>query len=119
MRRNRLNGPLAPALFDQDAIDTYGSMMALSTQEEELVVKPPREFKKDTKWKHFKESSIAYLNAVKGKYNIPLAYVVREEENPVPNAVYQSEHHRLIAVTPLDGIEFEEDNGCVFDLLKS
>jgi hypothetical protein len=33
--------------------------------------------------------------------------------------VYQSEHHRLISVTPLVGIEFEEDNGKVFDFLKS
>jgi hypothetical protein len=33
--------------------------------------------------------------------------------------VYQPEHHRLIAVTPLTGIEYEDDNGRVFDLLKS
>ncbi len=38
---------------------------------------------------------------------------------PVPNQVYQSEHQRLIAVTPLQGVEFEDDNGRVFDLLKS
>ncbi len=118
-RHHRLNEALTPALFDQVALDTYGSMMALSTQEEELVVKPPGEFKKDTKWKSFKEGSIAYLNAVKGKYSIPLAYVIRESEIPDPNQEYQSEHHRLIAVTPLAGIEFEEDNGRVFDLLKS
>jgi hypothetical protein len=105
--------------FDQAALDTYGAMMAISAQEEDLVVKPPSEFKKDTKWKNFKEGAIAYLNAVKGKYEIPLAYVIREDEQPVPNQIYQSEHHRLIAVTPLRGIEFEEDNGRVFDLLKS
>jgi hypothetical protein len=94
-------------------------MMALSTQEEEMVVKPSAGFKKDTKWKSFKEGTIAYLNGIKGKYNIPLAYIIRENEVPVPNQAYQSEHHRLIEVTPLMGIEFEEDNGCVFDQLKS
>jgi len=39
-RQNRLNEPLDPALFTQPAINTYGAMMALSTQEEDLVVKP-------------------------------------------------------------------------------
>jgi hypothetical protein len=93
--------------------------MAISAQEEELVVKPPSKYKKDTKWKNFKEGAIAYLNAIKGKYDIPLAYVIREDEQPVSNQIFQSEHHRLIAVIPLQGIEFEEDNGRVFDLLKS
>ncbi len=53
------------------------------------------------------------------RVRIPLAYVIREDEAPPPNQVYQSEHHRLISITPLLGIEFEEDNGKVFDLLKS
>ena len=39
-KHNRLNEPLDPALFTQPAINTYGAMMALSTQEEDLVVKP-------------------------------------------------------------------------------
>jgi hypothetical protein len=47
-------------------MESYGTMMALSTQEEETVVKPPSEFKKDTKWKSFKEGMIAYLNVLKG-----------------------------------------------------
>jgi hypothetical protein len=118
-RRNRLNEPLDPALFMQAAVNTYGAMMALSTQEEDLVVKPPGEFKKDTKWKSFKEGAIAYLNAVKGKYDIPLTYVIRVDAIPQPNQDFQSEHHQLITITPLQGIEYEEDNGRVFDLLKS
>jgi predicted metallo-beta-lactamase superfamily hydrolase len=106
-------------LFDQAALDNYGAMMAITAQEEELVVKPPGKYKKDTKWKNFKEGAIAYLNALKGKYDIPLAYVIREDEQPVPDQIFQSEHHRLIAVTPLQGIEFKEDNGRIFNLLKS
>jgi hypothetical protein len=57
-------------------MELYGLMMALSEKEEEIVVKPPTEFKKDTKWKSFKEGAIAYLNGVKGKYDIPLAYII-------------------------------------------
>jgi len=38
---------------------------------------------------------------------------------PQANQVYQSEHHRIISITPLVGAAYEEDNGKVFDLLKS
>jgi hypothetical protein len=71
------------------------------------------------KWKAFKEALIAYLSALKGKHNIPLAYVIREDEVPQANQAFQTEHHRLKAVTPLMGVEFDEDNGWVFDILKS
>jgi hypothetical protein len=40
-------------------------------------------------------------------------------EIPDPNVVYQTEYHRLISITPLAGIEYEDDNGRVFDFLKS
>jgi hypothetical protein len=63
------------------------------------------------KWKAFKEALIAYLSALKGKHNIPLAYVIREDEVPQANQAFQTEHHRLKAVTPLMGVEFDEDNG--------
>ncbi len=34
-------------------------------------------------------------------------------------AVYENEHQRHIAIAPIQGLEFEEDNGKVFDTLKS
>jgi hypothetical protein len=84
-----------------------------------MHVTPPTKYKTGSKWKPFKEGTIAYINSVKGAHNIPLAYVIREQEIPDPNAVYQTEHQRLISITPLVGIEYEEDNGKVFDFLKS
>jgi hypothetical protein len=92
-----------------------------ANQEEEATmhVKPPAEYKTGSKWKPFKEGAIAYFNSVKGSHSIPLAYVIRDKEIPDPNAIYQTEHHRLISVMPLAGIEYEEDNGKVFDFLKS
>ena len=42
-KRNRLNEPMAPGLFDQVAIDTYGAMMALDDKEDEVIVKAPGE----------------------------------------------------------------------------
>jgi hypothetical protein len=84
-------------------------MMVLSDQakDDDLIIKPPAEYKTGTKWKAFKEGAIAYLNCVKGKHDIPLAYVIRENQVPIPNQVYQSEHYRLIEITPRTGAEFE------------
>jgi hypothetical protein len=48
-----LNEPIDAVLFNQAAIETYGAMKALDDKDEEVMVKAPREYKKDTKWKSF------------------------------------------------------------------
>ncbi len=60
-------------LFNQAAIDTYGATMAFIENDEDVIAKAPAEYKTGTKWKAFKEGSIAYLNCSKGSHNIPLA----------------------------------------------
>jgi len=102
-RRTRLNETINAGAFNQAALENYGKLMSFqSNQEDETLtqVKPPTEFKTGSKWKPFKEGAIAYFNSVKGFHNIPLAYVIHEQENPDPNAIYQTEHHWLISVTP-------------------
>jgi hypothetical protein len=120
-RHHRLQEPIDAQTFTLAAAEPYGRMMAFEAQEDDTdnIIKPPAEYKTGSKWKPFKEGIIAYLNSMKGTHSIPLAYIIREDENPQPNQMYQSEHHRLIMITPLAGTEFEEDNGKVFDLLKS
>jgi hypothetical protein len=44
-----------------------------------------------------------------------LAYVIREQETPDPNAVYQTEYQRLISIIPLTGIEYEDVNKISLD----
>ncbi len=118
-RRSRLGESIAANLFTPQALEAYTTMMTLTSKEDDTGIKSPGEFKKDTKWKTFKEGLIAYLNGLKGKHNIPLAYVIREDAAPQVNQAFQTEHHRLIAITPLAGVEYDEDNGRVFDILKS
>ena len=65
-------------------------MMTMTSKEDDTGIKAPGEFKKETKWKTFKEGLIAYLNALKGKHNIPLAYIIRENENPQADQAYQT-----------------------------
>jgi hypothetical protein len=117
-----LNEPIDAGSFNQAALDAFGHLLAFeNNQDDEATthVKPPTEYKAGSKWRPFKEGAIAYFNSVKGLHMIPLAYIIREQEIPDPQVVYQSEHHRLISITPLVVIEFEEDNGKVFDFLKS
>jgi hypothetical protein len=118
-KRNRLNKPIDAKLFNQAAIETYGAIMALIEKDEEVIVTAPAKYKTGTKWKAFKEGAIAYSNGVKSNHNIPLAYAIRENAAPAVNQAFQSDHHRMISLTPLVGPEFEDENGKVFDLLKS
>jgi hypothetical protein len=121
-RRTRLNENIDAGNFNQAALDYYGWLLSFETNQEDesaTQVTPPSEYKAGSKWKPFKEGAIAYFSSVKGVHNIPLAYVIREQGIPDPNAVYQTEYHRLISITPLAGIEYEDDNGRVFDFLKS
>ncbi len=49
------------------------------------------------------------------KHRIPLAYAIREYEDPDTDMGYESKHEALIVTMPLAGLEFEEDNGRVYD----
>ncbi len=121
-RRHRLQEPINADLFNQMTIEAFGKLMNMESQaqqEDSTQVKAPSEFKPGSKWKPFKEGAIAYFNSIKTKSMIPLSNVIRDQAQPHPDGLYDSEHQRLIAVTPLEGIEFSEDNGKVFDYLKS
>jgi hypothetical protein len=117
-----LLGRSAPLLQENiDVQELYGHMQSFESQDDNTsnIDKAPADFKTGSKWKPYKKGIIAYLNSIKGTHSIPLAYVIQEHDIPEPNQVYQSEHHCLIEITPLAGIELEEDNGKAFDLLKS
>jgi hypothetical protein len=120
-RRNRLGESIAPGLFNDQAVILYRQLMAQESRDEETKgVKVPSEFKTGQKWKPFKEGCIAFFNTNLGMDRVPFSYVIHEDAIPGdPTAVYPSEHARLIAITPHAGLEFETDNGRVFDHLKS
>jgi hypothetical protein len=120
-QRTRLGESIAPHLFNDQAIIQYGRLMAQEDKDDETEgVKAPPEFKTGNKWKPFKEGCIAFLNTNLGTDRVPLSYIIRPDANPGdPLAAYPNEHTRLIAVTPHTGLEFDTDNGRVFDHLKS
>ena len=62
-RRNRLGESIQAQLFTPQVLEQYSTMMTLTSKEDDTGIKALSEFKKDSKWKTFKESLIAYLNS--------------------------------------------------------
>jgi hypothetical protein len=84
--------------------------------EETEGVKAPSEFKTGNKWKPFKEGCIAFFNTNLGMDQVPFSNVICPDTAPGdPQEIYLNEHSRLIAITPHQGLEFDTDNGRVFD----
>jgi len=91
-------------IFSPPVADAFSQLMAYETQEEEQTnVKPPGEFKAG--------------NSICGQHCLPLAYLIQTQEELDPDAVYGTEHERLIDI-PHQGLELSDDNGKVFDYLK-
>jgi len=120
-RRSRLGEDISSGLFTPQAVINYGHLMAQEDKDDETEgVKAPTEYKTGSKWKPFKEGCIAFFNTTLRMDRVPFSYVIRPDAAPGdPLAAYATEHARLIAITPHAGLEYETDNGRVFDYLKS
>jgi hypothetical protein len=74
------------------------------------LVKAPEAFKKDTKWCPWKESVQLYLNSQLNQVHILLAYIIWEQDNPIPGLVYSKVHKELVQGTVFYGTEFNANN---------
>jgi hypothetical protein len=83
------------------------------------MVNMPEAFKKDTKWKQWKESVLTYLHSKTGQANTPFAYIARKNDWPVPGTIYVTVHDQLVESTILHGAEYNTNNGMVYNLLQS
>ncbi len=83
------------------------------------LIKTPEPFKKDTKWRPWKESFSTYLHSKTGQASIPLAYIIRECDVPLPNVHYPTIHDEIVACAILQGPEYNLNNGIIIDLLQS
>jgi hypothetical protein len=77
-------------------------------------IKAPEAFKKETKWRPWKESVLTYLNAQLGQ-----AYIIRGQDHPIPGMIYTMMHEELVQGTAHHGTEFNANNGKVYDFLQS
>jgi len=60
------------------------------------------------------------MSHTKGQCNFPISYVLRENEGPPDNEnEYETQEELELAMVPLKGAYYDEDNHAVFDSLKS
>jgi hypothetical protein len=86
--------------------------------DKEIVAKAPDKFKTGTAWKVFAEATNMYLGQLMGSGYIRLSYIIRRIELPDPDATYQNDLERLIAIAPLAGDAFQRDNTRVYGIIK-
>jgi hypothetical protein len=86
--------------------------------DKEIAAKAPDKFKLGTTWKVFAEATENYLGQLMGFSRIPLSYMVRRREIPEPEAEYQNDLERLIAIAPLTGDAFQQGNARVYGIIK-
>jgi hypothetical protein len=110
---NDINEPLAEMCFESMKVEQE------ATQAPEDLIKIPEAFKKDSKWHVWKESVVIYLHSKIGQASIPLAYIVRECDLALPNAVYSTVHEQWANMVILYGPEYNTNNGVAYDLLQS
>lgn len=75
---NDINEPLAEMWHKSMKVEKEASSAPTD------LVKVPEPFKKDTKWKQWKESLTTYLHSKNGQASIPLVYIIRDEDVPSP-----------------------------------
>jgi hypothetical protein len=87
--------------------------------EEDVKVKPPAPFSKETKWIPFFKLLVNYLSSVTGVNKVPLDYVVRKDDDvAAPDTEFKTEHEKLVLSTPHTGTAFNKDNGKVWIQVK-
>ena len=102
--------------------ETWKEMMKTELEAAKVttdIIKVPEAFKKDTKQRPWKESVVTYLHSKRGHASLPLAYIIREFDEPLPDVIYATTHDQLVASAILNGPVFHANTGIVFDLLQS
>jgi hypothetical protein len=117
-----LGAPHGADLVNEKMADQWSEIMKEEAEAAKAptdLLKLPEPFKKDAKWCAWKESITTYLNSKTGQASIPLAYIIREHDDPIPNLIYATVHGQLVSCAILHGTKYNRNNGIVYDLLQS
>jgi len=113
-----------PELFDEDTVLQWGEKMKTAFDKDTRTIptiQAPSAFKKETRWRTWKEQWVTYLGTKTGISKAPLTYVTREAEDPADPEDFDGDHdHDLeVLITPHIGDAYKRDNGAVYDELKT
>jgi hypothetical protein len=87
-------------------------------REKESLAKLPDKFKVATQWKIFAEAIETYLSQILGSGRVPLSYVIHQMVLAPMEQAYDTEQARMIALAPLNGISYQQDNARVYGIIK-
>ena len=79
---------------------------------------PPDAMKDPKHWRRFDGKFVEYLQKHLGEQGIPLTYLIRDLETPIPAAVYLSIENERLHTVPLVGEDYNEENALIMGLLK-
>jgi len=116
-----IGSPYNIEAVDESLAEMWSESMKAEKEAAEVqgdIIKAPEPFKKDTKWRTWKESVITYLHFKQGQASIPLAYIVRECDLPNPQIIYPTVHDQLVNKAILYGPEYNLNSGIIYDLLQ-
>ncbi len=108
--------------FNEGALYEALSMAQVRKSDVDLVTTnskaaDPGKFKDERKWPEWEKAFINYLSVIPGVSGIPLSYVVRDMEDPIPGAEYLTFNERMINRAPLTGQYYIADTRRVHNLL--
>ena len=95
--------------FSNEALFEALSLAQIRKSDVELVVTntnkavDPGKFKDERKWPEWEKAFVNYLSVIPGISGIPLAYIVREQEEPNEDSIYATFNERVIKRAPLRG----------------
>ena len=121
-RMHIIGSPFSIEDVNEPLAEMWGESMKIEREASQApadLIKVPEPFKKETKWRTWKESVLTYLNSKQGQALIPLSYIIREKDIPERNVIYQTVHDQLVNKAILYGPEYNRNNGIVYDLLQS
>jgi hypothetical protein len=108
--------------FDEEALFEALSMAQVRKSDVDLVTTnskaaDPGKFKDERKWPEWEKAFINYLSVIPGVNGIPLSYVVRELDEPIPGNEYLTFNERMVNRAPLTGQYFVADTRRVHNLI--
>ena len=108
--------------FNNEALFEALSLAQIRKSDVDLVVTntkaaDPGKFKDERKWPEWEKAFTNYLSVIPGVSGIPLAYIVREEEEPEEGYIYATFNERVIKRAPLRGQYYIADARRVHNLL--
>lgn len=84
-----------------------------------VLVKLPEAYEKDTKWKQWDDSEMAYLNPKTGHASMPLVYIIWDQDVPMSGLIYAKVHYQLVSSAILYGTKLNTNNCVVYNSLQS